>query len=260
MTPLIDTHTHLYLPEFDDRHEAVGRAFAANVAHLVFPNVDLGTIEPMRALAAAYPEKISMAMGLHPTEIRASWQDDIAQIADELKRHESDYAAIGEVGIDLYWDKTFAEEQMRAFDEQATWARERGLPIIIHCRDGLDQALEVMRGHKDALAIFHSFGGSHRDVEKIRAVGDFYFGINGVATFKNCHVRDTLAEITLDRLVLETDSPYLAPVPHRGKRNESAYLPLIATHIADSMGVATEQVASATTLNARRIFKLSQSA
>lgn len=256
MKQLIDTHTHLYLPEFADSHEAVQRAFDAGLSHMIFPNVDLSTISPMRELAGKFKGRISMAMGLHPTEVKEDWQEALSIVESELADNRADYVAIGEVGIDLYWDKTFASQQMMAFDTQASWAERENLPIIIHCRDGLDQALEVLQGHHTAQAVFHSFSGTAADVDRIRRVGDYYFGINGVCTFKNCHVRDSVAEITLDRLVLETDSPYLAPVPHRGKRNESAYLPLIATHIADHLGISADVVAECTTTAAKRLFKL----
>jgi len=254
---MIDTHTHLYLPDFEEGgggEAAVGRAIEAGVDRLIFPNVDLGTIAPMKALAAKFPENISMAMGFHPTEVKESWADDVAVCMAHLA--EGGYVAVGEVGIDLYWDKTYAEEQMRAFDSQVAKAEEMELPVIIHCREGLDRALEVLQGHKQARAVFHSFGGTCADVDRIRRVGDYFFGINGVVTFKNCKVRDTLPEITLDRLLLETDSPYLAPVPNRGKRNESAYLPLVAAHIADCLGLATEKVGEATARNATDFFRL----
>lgn len=254
---MIDTHTHLYLQDFDEDgggEAAVRRALDTGVDRMVFPNVDLATIAPMKALAAIYPENISMAMGFHPTEVKESWADDVAVCMAHLS--EGGYVAVGEVGIDLYWDKTFAEEQMRAFDMQVARAVEMDLPVIIHCREGLERALEVLQGHPRAKAVFHSFGGTAADVDRIRRVGDFYFGINGVVTFKNCRVRETLPEITLDRLMLETDSPYLAPVPKRGKRNESAYLPLVAGHIADCMGLSVSAVGEATARNAIGFFSL----
>ena len=164
--------------------------------------------------------------------------------------------AVGEVGIDLYWDATFRREQMEAFAMQVEKARELGLPVIIHCRDGLDEVLEVLAGYRGVPAVFHSFGGTAQDVERIRALGDYWFGINGIVTFKNSKLREVLPAIGLDRLLLETDSPYLAPVPNRGKRNESAFLPHIAAHIAQHLGLTTTQVAEATTANARQFFRL----
>lgn len=254
---MIDTHTHLYLPQFDaDRSEVMRRAFDAGVTQMVFPNVDLATIEPMRQLAAQYPQSVSMAMGFHPTEVKEDWRHCVAQAMDELG-DGSDYVAVGEVGIDLYWDKTFEAEQMQAFDQQVARAIELGLPVIIHCREGLEQTLEVLEGRRSARAVFHSFSGTAADVNRIRRVGDYYFGVNGVVTFKNCSVRDTIPEITLDRLVLETDAPYLAPVPHRGKRNETSYIAYTAAHIASHLGLDNAEVASRTSANARFLFALS---
>lgn len=258
---LIDTHTHLYLSEFENGGEtAVERALDAGVCHLVMPNVDLGTIAPMRALAARWPDKISMAMGLHPTEVGENWRDDLDVTNSELRENVSDYVAVGEVGIDLYWDKTFEREQMLAFDEQMELAGRHNLPVIIHCREGLDQVLEVLSGHKGVPAVFHSFGGTVEDVEKISRLGDYYFGINGIVTFKNSKLREVLPAIGIDRLLLETDSPYLAPVPHRGKRNESAFMTAIAAHVAQSLGLSNEKIADTTTNNAKNFFSLTLNA
>lgn len=254
---MIDTHTHLYLPEFNEDgggEAAVRRAIDAGVEKMIFPNVDLSSIGSMKELASKFPAEISMAMGFHPTEVNESWAESVDICMNELR--QGGYVAVGEVGIDLYWDKTFADEQMRALDAQAAVAVELGLPLIIHCREGLDQTLEVLQGHPRARAVFHSFGGTADEVDRIRKVGDFYFGINGVVTFKNCHVREAIPEITLERLLLETDSPYLAPVPHRGKRNESAYLKLVAEHIANHLGVPAKTVDEATTANARALFAI----
>lgn len=253
---MIDTHTHLYLPEFDGNGAAaVRRAVNAGVEHMILPNVDLGTVEPMHALADEFPGVLSCAMGLHPTEIGPDWQSDLNTVLrnfDSARR----YVAVGEVGIDLYWDATHREAQMQAFDAQLSKASELNLPVIIHCREGLDEVLEVLKGHSGVEAVFHSFGGTVADVERIRALGDYYFGINGIVTFKNSKLRDTLPAIGLDRLLLETDSPYLAPVPMRGKRNESAYLPHIAAHIAQSLDLTASDIDRETTANARRLFKL----
>ena len=254
---LIDTHTHLYLPEFDidgGGEAAVRRALDAGVEHMIFPNVDLTSIEPMRLLHAKFPESTSMAMGLHPTEVGESWRDDLAQVEDELRSHRHDYVAVGEIGIDLYWDKTFAEQQMQVLERHMQWAQEMNLPVIIHCREGLDQTLEVLQGFGSSRGVMHSFGGTPEDVERIRSVVDYHFGINGIVTFKNSKLRDTLPAITLDRLLLETDSPYLAPVPHRGKRNESAYIVATASVVAQALGVAPQDVAAATSANARGLF------
>lgn len=253
---LIDTHTHLYLEEFgdlDSRKVTVDRAIDAGVGQMIFPNVDLSTIIPMQTLASAFPENVAMAMGLHPTEVGENWKDETEEILSYLDDGNG-YVAIGEVGIDLYWDRTREAEQMKSLDMQVDEAVKRGLPLIIHCREGLPQTLEVLSGYRDVKAVFHSFGGSIADVEAIKRVGDFYFGINGIVTFKNCKVRDVLPDIGLERILLETDAPYLAPVPHRGHRNESAYLLHTANHIASHMGLPVEDIAAATTKNAEALF------
>lgn len=254
---MIDTHTHLYMPEFDadgGGEAAVRRALAAGVGHIIFPNVDLASIDPMLGLAVKFPDKISCAMGLHPTELGDDPQSTLAAVMTRLGDGK-DYVAVGEVGIDLYWDASRRDEQMQVFDIQCARAVELGLPLIIHCRDGLDETLEVLKGHPGARAVFHSFGGTQADVERIRSLGDFYFGINGIVTFKNSQLREVLPVIGLDRILLETDSPYLAPVPNRGRRNESAFLPYIAAHIADNLpGESLESVSRATDANARRLF------
>ncbi len=255
---MIDTHTHLYLPEFNPGGQAcaVQRALDAGVERLIFPNVDLSTIAPMKALAAEFPELTAMAMGLHPTEIKEDWKDVLAQIMEELNSPTS-YIAVGEIGIDLYWDNTFRNEQMLALEQQLAEARKNSLPVIIHCREGLAETLEVMDGFRDVKAVFHSFGGSADDVSLIRRRLDsdlIYFGINGIVTFKNSGLKKTLPEITSDRIVLETDSPYLAPVPHRGKRNESAYIPFICRTVADAVEMSAEEISRRTDANAKTLF------
>lgn len=239
---MIDTHTHLYLSEFcvdgSSPGAAVDRALAAGVTTLLMPNVDLTTIEPLRALAAGRPGAVRMAMGFHPTEVGPDWSEAVDRIEAELRGPDGEaFVAVGEVGIDLYWDNTRREEQMAAFDRQARLAAELGLPLIIHCRDGLDETLEVLEGLSTTppAVVMHCFGGTADDVERIRvrasAIPDIFFGIGGVVTFKKSTLPEALPAIGLDHIVLETDSPYLAPVPYRGKRNESSYLPFIAAKI-----------------------------
>ncbi len=251
----IDTHTHVYLPDFasDGEPDAVRRAIDAGVTRMIFPNVDLSTVDPMLDLASRYRGNVFVAMGLHPTEVKDDWRDVLSQI-DSYIGDGRDYVAVGEIGIDLYWDKTFADEQMQVFESQIRRAVDLGLPVIIHCREGLPQTLEVLQGIAGVRAVFHSFCGTERDVDAVRRVGDFYFGINGVVTFKNSQLRNVLPAIGLERILLETDSPYLAPVPNRGKRNESAYLPLIAGHISQSMGIDLSTVAARTSSNAVELF------
>lgn len=255
---LIDTHTHLYLDDFAPENlEVVKRAIDAGVDAMIFPNVDCSTVKPMFDLHDQMPDRLHMAMGLHPTEINDGWRDAIAEIKSYVDSDRT-FVAIGEIGIDLYWDATYRDEQMLALEMQIGWAVERALPVILHCRDGLSETLEVLEGFRGkAKGVFHSFGGTVSDVEAIRRrVGDFYFGINGVVTFKNSRLREVLPSIGADRLLLETDSPYLTPVPYRGKRNESAYLPYVCACVAGALGVDEKQAADMTTANARRLFAI----
>lgn len=276
---LIDSHTHLYCDDFlteeQPRHpkkgvilpppaptpqggeEAVERALQAGVCHMVFPANALNEIEPMKRLAARFPGKISMAMGLHPTELTDNPDASIDIIEREIDENPGLYHAVGEIGIDLYWEPENRERQMPAFDRQCRIALRHHLPIIIHCRDGLDETLEVLRGLPAIpQGVFHSFGGTVEDVARIREIGDFHFGINGILTFKNSTLPSVLPSIGIDRILLETDSPYLAPVPFRGRRNQSAYLPAIANAVATSLSIPVEEVASKTTANTRRLFNL----
>lgn len=272
---LIDTHTHLYDEAFNPDGgglAAVERALAAGVGHMILPNVDRASLQPLLDLAAQRPDVLSVALGLHPTEVRDDWRqvvDEMLTVADTLPTPAtlptmpdcSDtasakprLAAIGEVGIDLYWDKSLRHLQIDAFEAQLDAARQRRLPVIIHCREALDDVVAALSHHPGVQGVMHSFGGTADDVERVRAVADMYFGLNGIATFKNCHVTDAIAAIGLDRLLLETDSPYLAPVPRRGRRCESAYLPYTAQHIADTQQMLLSDLAAVTTANARRLF------
>lgn len=265
---MIDTHTHLYLEDFanegasapagadDGNRHAVQRAIAAGVDMMILPNVDATTVEPMRRLHALYPGNTRMAIGHHPTEVNGAPADEQLQyVADELALRADDYVAIGEIGIDLYWDATHRDRQMQVFERQMQWAAARSLPVIIHCRDGLSEVLEVIDGLEAVpQGVFHSFGGTAADVEAIRRRGDFYFGINGIVTFKNSRLREVLPEIGADCILLETDAPYLAPVPMRGRRNESSYLPHTAAHIASALSLPLPELLAATTASARRLF------
>lgn len=252
---MIDTHTHIYLEEFDDDRDAVvQRALDCGVHHLILPNVDTSTISPMHKLHDRYPEFTRMAMGFHPTEVNAKWQQSLAEV--ERWFGEQQYVAVGEIGIDLYWDKTYREEQKRVLDTQLHWASELKLPVIIHCRDGLDSILEVFDKYVGELprGVFHSFTGTPEEVQRIRQRGDFYFGINGIVTFKKSKVPMALPEIGIDRILLETDSPYLAPMPNRGKRNESANIPHICQCIATHFGMSIDEVSQITDTNASNLF------
>lgn len=254
---MIDTHTHLYLPEFEDGgREAVTRALGAGVTHLVFPNVDSATIAPMMELHRSFPETTSVAMGLHPTEVGDDWQQILSEMESMITG--GGFVAVGEVGMDLYWDKSRLSDQLAAFAAQLRIAGRYRLPVIIHCREALEETLSVIAEVNPTVPlIFHSFTGTVENVRRIREVCDPMFGINGVVTFKNAReLREALPGIGLDHILLETDSPYLAPVPHRGKRNESSYLGNIRNQIASTLGVTPETVDCATEANTRKIFNL----
>lgn len=254
---MVDTHTHLYLEEFDeDRTDVVNRALDSGVKHMILPNVDLSTIGPMHNLHEMFPEATSVAMGFHPTEVNADFRESLAEVEQHFSQRK--YVAVGEIGIDLYWDKTYRAEQMQALDIQLHWASEMNLPVILHCREGLDTILEVFRGFSGELprGVFHSFTGTIEEVKRIREYGDFYFGINGIVTFKKSQIPMVLPEIGIERILLETDSPYLAPVPNRGKRNESANIPHICRCIAEHLSLEEEAVSRMTDENSNRLFNI----
>ncbi len=253
----IDTHTHLYLPEFDeDREDVIERARDQKVTQMILPNIDSGSIKPMKALVDQYPGICYPLIGLHPTSVDTGYHNELHQVVKELEK--GSYFGIGEIGIDLYWDKTFFKEQVESFEFQLRLAREAKIPAIIHARNSFDEIFEVMdKIPTDGLSgIFHAFTGSLEQAMKIIDMG-FKLGIGGIVTFKNSGLDKVLQDIDLNHIVLETDSPYLAPVPKRGKRNESAFIPLIAEKIAGLFQVTTNQVADVTTQNAIEIFNLS---
>lgn len=257
---MIDTHTHLYVPEFSDcgGAAAVDRALESGVEAMILPNIDVDSIEALRSLHASRPDSTYMAMGLHPTELGDDLSASLSRIEEELFR--GGYIAVGEVGIDLHWDTSRLSEQKEAFRTQLRWARRLGLPVIIHSRDAFRDTSECLRAEGMGLhpLVLHSFTGGVDDVRFMRrSVPDAYFGINGVVTYKNAaSVREAVVEIGLDRILLETDSPYLAPVPYRGKRNESSYLGAICSRIAETLGVSAAEVEAATDANARALFGL----
>lgn len=255
---LIDTHTHLSDDAYPDGGaEAVRRSLSAGVTMMILPGTRLGDLQAMKELAAQFPDNIRMFAGLHPTELTSDPDAAIAVVRRELLTPGNCYVGVGEIGIDLYEEGSDLDAQQRAFEQQCLMALEFGLPINIHCRDGLDATLEVLKGlPKVPAGAFHCFGGSAADVEKIRTVGDFHFGINGIVTFKNSGLRETLPAIGLNRIVLETDAPYLAPAPYRGRLNDSSYLPLIVTAVADTLGVSVEEAARTTTATARALYNL----
>jgi TatD DNase family protein len=255
MSHWIDTHAHIYADEFDaERQDVLMRASLNNVREVFMPNVDHSTIDRMMEVESRWPDCFSM-MGLHPCSVKKDFQRELYVVEDWLSKRK--FSAVGEMGTDLYWDKTFWDEQCEAFNIQASWARKYELPLVIHCRESIDQTIELVENLQDGklTGIFHCFTGSAEQAKKITSL-NFYVGIGGVATFKKGGLDTVLPDVPLDRIVLETDSPYLAPVPHRGKRNEPAYIPLIAQKVADIKQISLEELQTKTTENARKIFKL----
>lgn len=254
---MIDSHSHIYCSDFDDdRDLVIERAKQAAVRHIVLPNENLESITQVMALHRAHPTYTSVTLGLHPEDVDGDFMQQLSAMRPLLNEHNP--VAVGEIGIDLYWDTTWREQQMQALDIQLHWCKELQLPFIMHCRNALDEILSVMDNFGETLpqGVFHSFTGTVQEVEAVRKRGDFYFGVNGIVTFKKSNVKKILPVVGLDRLLLETDSPYLAPVPNRGKRNESANIPHIARFVAQQLGKDFDEVSSATDNNAITLFRL----
>lgn len=255
---LIDTHTHLYVPQFDkDRTEAVERAIAAGVEQFFLPNIDSTSIDSMLQLEKQYPQRCFAMMGLHPCSVKENFEAELAIVKEWLDKRA--FVAVGEIGLDLYWDKTFLAQQKAAFRTQINWAKALDIPIVIHSRESTKEVIEILRLEQDERlrGIFHCFGGSVAEANAITELG-FYLGIGGVATFKKSGLDKTLAQVDLQHLVLETDSPYLAPTPYRGKRNESSYVRLVAEKVAAIKQVPFAEVAQITTKNAQAIFQMTE--
>ena len=252
----IDTHTHLYSHKFSEDREAVlQRAGQAGVSLSLLPAIDRSTHAAMLELERTHPEECLAMIGLHPVSVAEDFEEELAVVEKYLK--ERTWVAIGEIGMDLYWEKKFKQQQETAFLRQCGWAVEYGLPISIHAREASDELLELLEGIADPRlrGVFHCFTGDLTQARRALELG-FYLGIGGVATFKNGGLEGVIRETDRNRIVLETDAPYLAPTPHRGKRNETAFLPLIAKRIGDIWEVSPEKVGSVTSANARQLFEL----
>lgn len=251
----IDTHAHLYHPQFEaDRAAMVQRALDAGVHRLLLPNVDHDSIEAMHALCAAHPTVCFPMMGLHPCSVGADPAKDLAEVEHWLRK--GGYCAVGEIGIDLYWDKTWLAQQQETFRRQVRWAKELALPVVIHCRESFRETIAIVEEEHDARlrGVFHCFTGSAEEAHRITALDGFMLGIGGVITYPKSGLAQTMAAVGPERCVLETDAPYLAPVPHRGKRNESAYIPLVAQALAQATGRTVDDIARITTANAEQLF------
>ncbi len=251
----IDTHSHLYSEQFnDDIHDVVQRALNNDIKRIYLPNIDSSSIKSMLSLKENYPQVFEVMAGLHPVDVKANYKEELQIVEEELKK--GGYVAVGEIGIDLYWDKTFLQEQIYAFQKQVEWALQYNLPFVIHARESFDEIFEALRKFdgEPLKGIFHSFTGTLDQAKTALSFGDFKLGINGIVTFKNSNLGEVVRQIGLEHLVLETDAPYLAPVPFRGKRNESSYVLNIAEKISSIFNVPLETVAEITTKNAKHIF------
>lgn len=251
---IIDTHCHLYSEEFSgDRNEMIRRAISSGVAKMFMPNVDVSSIDSMLELETDFPGHCIAMMGLHPCSVKDDYEEQIEVIRDWLAVRK--FAAIGEIGLDFYWDLTHSEQQYDAFKRQLEWSMEKRLPVVIHSRESLRQCIDVVStvGSGRIRGIFHCFGGTIQEAQEIIDLGMF-LGIGGVLTFKNSGLREVINEVGLDRVVLETDAPYLAPVPFRGKRNEPSYLGYIVEKLAEATGITQEEIQRITTSNALDIF------
>lgn len=252
---LTDTHTHLYSSQFnEDRTETVNTCIKKGVSRMFLPNIDSSSIDDMLTLEKVFPNNCFAMMGLHPCSVKDNYKDELALVEEWLNKRN--FCAIGEIGIDLYWDKTTLSIQQDAFRTQIKWAKEQNLPFVIHCRDAFDEIFEIMDELNDdkMRGIFHCFTGNLEQANHIINYGGFKLGIGGVITFKNGGLDKVVKEINLNHLVLETDSPYLAPVPFRGKRNESSYLLYIAEKISEIHHISLEEVAKITTANSVEVF------
>lgn len=253
----IDTHTHLYVEEFDaDRDEMIQRALDSGVNKLYLPNIDQTSIEGMLALEEKYPGKCFSMMGLHPCSVKENYKEELNIVKGWLDKRP--FCAVGEIGIDLYWDKTFIEEQKEAFRIQINWAKELKRPIVIHARNSMDEIMEIVEEENDEnlRGIFHCFSGNGEHAKRVLELGGFYIGVGGVVTFKNSgkSLRAILEQVDVKHIVLETDAPYISPAPYRGKRNESSYIPIIAARLAELKGLTREEVGIITTNNAEKLF------
>lgn len=267
---IVDTHTHLDGEEFDeDRSEVMMRAKEAGVGMVFLPAIDVKTSEAVLKLSQEYPGYAYPMVGLHPEEVKADWKEQLKKIEAILDEHltavdglngikyKSDYIAIGEIGLDFYWSREFEKEQLEAFEKQVEWSCETGLPLMIHCRKAQNEMLHILRKWKNKLpgGVFHCFTGNQQEAKELLEYDNFVLGIGGVSTFKSSHLREDLpAAVPLERIVLETDSPYMAPVPYRGKRNESAFVVQVMKTLATAYGVSEEEVAKVTNQNVERVF------
>lgn len=252
---LTDTHTHLYVEEFDkDRQDVVLRAIEENVQKFYLPAIDSSHTARMIEMKRLFPENVFLMAGLHPCSVREDFREELKKVEEFMQTHE--FCGLGESGLDLYWDTSFIDEQKQSLRQHITWALEFDKPLILHTRNSILDTIDILQDYKNTglRGIFHCFSGTEEEARQIISLG-FFLGIGGVLTFKNSGLDKVISNIAIDHIVLETDSPYLAPVPFRGKRNESAYLPFVAKKLGEIKGLPLEEVARITTENALKIFR-----
>ena len=264
---MIDTHTHLDGEEFrEDLPEVISRAREAGITQVFVPAIDLKSCDTVLSLCHQYPDYARPMLGLHPEEVRSDWREVLSAIKEKISSCPlplapcpSDILAIGEVGLDYYWSREYEREQIEAFEEQVRWSVEMRLPLMIHCRKAQNEMVSLLKHYKDDLpgGVFHCFTGNEREALELLQFDRFVLGIGGVLTFKKSHLPEVLPQVVpLSRIVLETDSPYMAPVPHRGGRNESAYVVEVARRLAEAYGVSLEEISTVTDANVKRVFGL----
>lgn len=256
---LIDTHSHIYLPEFDeDRDAVVSRAIDAGVRTVLLPNIDASTMPALLDMVAAYPALCRPMAGLHPTSVAEGYAAELDAVRRDLDNVDG-LVAVGEIGLDLYWDTTYRRQQMEAFDAQLDMAAEYDLPVVIHCRNAFDDMMDILENHlrvHDIRGVAHSFTGTVCQAERLMSDTNLYVGVNGIVTFKKSDLPQVLRHIPIDRVLPETDAPYLAPVPHRGRRNESAFVVDVVRKIAEVYGLDFDKTAAVMEANARKLFEL----
>lgn len=253
----IDTHSHLYDEAFSQEEDlAVARALEADVTKMILPDIDASTRDAMFSLAERHPDILFPTLGLHPTSVSHNWTDELSAVEKALDNHN--IWAIGEIGIDCYWSKEFLEQQKEVFRVQLEMAHKKDLPVIIHSRESTELIINILKEYKhlNLKGVFHAYSGSAETFHELQKTGDWYIGIGGVLTYKKASIAETVKNIPLEKILLETDSPYLTPVPHRGKRNESSYIPHIAEKLAMQKEISIEEVAQTTTSNAKRLFRI----
>lgn len=256
---MIDTHSHLFLEDFqDDLPDVMSRAREAGVSHIFMPNIDSTSIASLLRVCRDYADFCFPMVGLHPTSVRDNFEDELRVVEQELVMRKEAYVAIGEIGMDLYWDRTYLAEQQIVLERQLEWALAYGLPVVIHCREAFPYIYKVLEAyrHTPLCGIFHSFTGTREEAERILEFPRFLIGINGVVTFKKSTLPEVLSHIPLERVVLETDSPYLTPVPYRGKRNESSFMKYTLTKVAEVYGLTPEEVSDITSETALKLFRI----